>query len=414
MSDFLFELKEGLIISFNAIRANKIRSVLTTLGIVIGVASVVLMSTAIKGIDQSFQEGASNIMGTDNIFIDKRSWFGQIPWWKLRNRRDIQIDDFKKFKSQAKLPIAVAPSSFRNLNVTRKDFTVDGVFVGGTNQDYIKTTNLKFAQGRFFTEMESKGGRKVAVVGGEVAEKLFPHMSPIGQTIKIRDKKYKVVGTIEKQGSFLLGNFNPDNQIFIPLEAMFKDFKSRRRGGGITIIVRASSSQAVEAVKEEAIGIMRRIRSLRYDDEDDFAINQQGTLLEMINKQVGVIQIAGLFVTGLSLFVGAIGIMNIMFVSVKERTKEIGIRKAIGAKRRTILGQFITESAFICLLGGLIGLVIAIIGGMIIKQYDFPVAIQADAVILAIGISLITGVLSGLAPAFTAAKMDPVDALRYE
>lgn len=414
MSNFLFELKEGLIISFKAIMANKIRSVLTTLGIVIGVASVVLMSTAIKGIDQSFQEGASNIMGTDNIFIDKWSWFGEIPWWKLRNRRNILYDDFKKFKQMAQLPIAVAPSTFRNLNVTRKDFKVDGVFVGGTNQDYIKTTNLKFAQGRFFTEIESKAGRKVAVVGGDVAEKLFPHANPIGQIIKIKGKKYKVVGTIEKQGSFLLGNFNPDNQIFIPLEAMFKDFKSRRRGSGITIVVRAANSQAVEAVKEEAIGIMRRIRGLKYDEPDDFSINQQGALLDMINKQVGVIQIAGLFVTGLSLFVGAIGIMNIMFVSVKERTKEIGIRKAIGAKKRTILGQFITESAFICLLGGLIGLFIAILGGKIIQQYDFPVAIQIDAIVLAVGISLITGILSGLAPALTAAKMDPVDALRYE
>lgn len=414
MSNYLFELKEGLAISFNAIRANKIRSVLTTLGIVIGVASVVLMSTAINGINKSFQDGASNIMGTDNIFIDKWSWFGEIPWWELRNRRNIQIDDFDKFKKMAKLPIAVAPSSFRNMSVTRKEYKMDGIFLGGTNQDYIKTTNLKFAQGRFFTEIESNGGRKVAVIGGEIAAKLFPRVNPIGEVIKISGKKYKVVGTIEKQGSFLLGNFNPDNQIFIPMEAMFKDFKSRRRGGGITIVVRAANSQSVEAVKEEAIGIMRRIRSLRYDEDDDFSINQQGALLDIINQQVGVIQIAGLFVTGLALFVGAIGIMNIMYVSVKERTREIGIRKAIGAKKRTILGQFITESVFICLIGGFIGLFIAILGGMWIQQMDFPVAIEIDAVILAIGISLITGVLSGIAPAYTAAKMDPVDALRYE
>jgi len=137
-------------------------------------------------------------------------------------------------------------------------------------------------------------------------------------------------------------------------------------------------------------------------------------LLSNINETVGVIQIAGLLVTGLALFVGAIGIMNIMFVSVKERTREIGIRKAIGATRRTILGQFISESAIICLIGGLIGLIIAVIGSMSMAQFDFPVTIDADAVILAVTISLITGVLSGLAPAYTAAKLDPVDALRYE
>ena len=169
----------------------------------------------------------------------------------------------------------------------------------------------------------------------------------------------------------------------------------------------------VEAVKEEAIGIMRRVRGLSYDERDDFSINQQEGLLSNINQTIGVIQIAGIFITGLSLFVGAIGIMNIMFVSVKERTREIGIRKAIGAKKRTILGQFISESAVICLIGGMLGLGIAIVTSLAVNQF-LPTSIQIDAVILAIVISLLTGVLSGFAPAFTASKLDPVDSLRYE
>lgn len=414
MSNFLYELKEGLIISFNAVRANKIRSILTTLGIVIGVASVVLMSTAIKGIDESFQESATSIMGTDNIFIDKWAWFGTVPWWELRNRRDIGMEEYRKFKSQAKLPIAIAPRTFRNKPVTFADANVDGAFIVGTTNDYINTTELKFTEGRFFSEVESNAARKVCVIGGEIAAKLFPRGNGVDQVIKIQGKKYQVLGINEKQGSFLFGDFNPDNMIYIPIEAMFKDFQSRHRGGGISISVRAPSNQSVPLVKEEAISVMRRIRGLKYDEEDDFSINQQDALLDIINSQVGVIQIAGLFITGLALFVGAIGIMNIMFVSVKERTKEIGIRKAIGAKKRTILGQFISESAFICLIGGMIGLFIAVLGAKIIEQYDFPVSVQIDAVILAIGISLITGVLSGLAPAYTAAKMDAVDALRYE
>ena len=209
-----------------------------------------------------------------------------------------------------------------------------------------------------------------------------------------------------------MGNFNPDNQVFIPLEYVFKNLQNDAFGS-ITINVRAPNSQSVEAVKEEAEGLMRRVRSLRYNERDNFSINQQEGLLGEIDKVVGVIQIAGIFITGLSLFVGAIGIMNIMFVSVKERTREIGIRKAIGAKSRTILSQFILESAVICLIGGLIGLGFAVITSLIIKQF-LPSVVQIDAVVLAIVISLITGVLSGFAPAYTAAKLDPVEALRYE
>ncbi len=412
MSNFLFQLKEGLIISLKAIKANKARAVLTTLGIVIGVTSVVLMSTALAGIDKSFQKGVSSL-GSDNLYIDKWSWFGgDLPWWEMRNRKSITMKDYKEFKRLAKLPRAIAPSSFANKSIKYGENVVDGVLLLGSTSEYINTTNLNFASGRFFTEIESKGGRNVAVIGSEVANKLFPRGNGLNKIISINGYKYKVIGILEKQGSWLMQNFNPDNQVFIPIESMFKHFKHRRTS--ITINVRAPNSQMIDAVTDEAITIMRRIRGLKYDERNDFSINKQDALLKNIDKIVGVIQIAGFFITGLSLFVGAIGIMNIMFVSVKERTKEIGIRKAIGATRKTILGQFLAEASLICLIGGIIGLVIAIIGSMIIAQYDFPVSIQASSVVLAIGISLITGIVSGLIPAYTAAKMDPVDALRYE
>jgi putative ABC transport system permease protein len=209
-----------------------------------------------------------------------------------------------------------------------------------------------------------------------------------------------------------MGDFNPDKQVFIPIQNVFKYFQNQDFRS-VTFNVRAENSKMIEATKEEAIEIMRRVRGLTYSQKNDFSINQQEGLLDNINKTIGVIQIAGLFITGLALFVGAIGIMNIMFVSVKERTREIGIRKAIGAKRRAILGQFIMESAIICLIGGMIGLVFAIILSKIINQY-LPTSVQADAFILAIVISIMTGVVSGFAPAYTAAKLDPVEALRYE
>lgn len=413
MKNYFFELKEGLIISLKAIGANKVRSVLTTLGIVIGVTSVVLMSTAIKGMNESFQKGVASL-GSDNLYVDKWEWFNSdIPWWELRNRKHITMEDFTKFKRLAKLPLAVAPTINTSQSIKYEENSVQYIIIVGTNADYIKTTNLSFSEGRFFTELESKGARNVIVLGSEVAKKLFPRTHPLGKYVKIKGNKFRVVGVLEEQGSWIMGNFNPDNQAMIPIGNVFKYFQNEN-WGTVTINIRAASPTAVESTKEEAVGIMRRVRGLKYDERNDFSVNQQEGLLSNINQTVGVIQVAGLLITGLALFVGAIGIMNIMFVSVKERTREIGIRKAIGAKNRTILGQFISEAAIICLLGGLIGLGLAIIGSMIIAQFDFPSKVSIDAVILAVTISIITGVMSGFAPAYTAAKMDPVDSLRYE
>lgn len=411
MQNILFELKEGLLIALRAIRANKIRSALTMLGIIIGVTVVVLMSTAIKGIDNSFQKGIS-ALGSDVLYIDKWAWFSNVEWWKLRNRRSIKMEDFEKFKRDAKLPLAVAPTISSRQTIKFEDRRVDNVVLHGSNADYVKTTNFTFDQGRFYSEIESKSSRQVAILGSEIAAELFPRGSAIDKTIKIGGKNFKVLGVLIEQGSFILGPWNPDNRVYVPIGTIFKNFKSMHRST-VTIDVRAKSPDLVEETKIEAEGIMRKIRGLKFDEPDDFSINQQDALVDSYNKIAGIIQIAGLFITGLSLFVGAIGIMNIMFVSVRERTREIGIRKAIGAKRRTILSQFLLEASTICLIGGIIGLILAVLLSMLINQY-IPTSVQVDAVIIAIGVSLLTGILSGFAPAYTAAKMDPVDSLRYE
>lgn len=411
MRTILFEFKEGLMIALRAIASNKIRAMLTMLGIFIGVTVVVTMSTAIKGIDNSFQQGISSL-GSDVLYIDKWAWFSNVEWWKMRNRKNITMEEFEKFKTLAKLPSAVAPVINTVQTVKYQERRVENVFINGSNADYVKTTNFTFAEGRFYSEIESNASRQVAVIGSEIAKKLFPNISPIDRTIKIGGENYRVVGVLAEQGSFILGPWNPDNQVYVPIGTIFKNFASNRFRS-ITINVRASSPAMVEETKAEAEGVMRKVRGLSYDQENDFSINQQEGLQENYNSVVGVIQIAGLFITGLSLFVGAIGIMNIMFVSVKERTKEIGLRKAIGAKRRTILAQFLLESSVICLVGGLAGLLAAVLLSMLINQF-IPTSIQIGSVILGIGISLLTGIISGIAPAYTAAKMDPVEALRYE
>jgi len=411
MSNYLFELKEGLIIALKAIKANKGRAILTTLGIVIGICAVALMSTTIKGMDIAFEEGISSL-GSDNLYIDKWAWFSDEEFWKMRNRKNLKLSDYEKFKNLAQLPIAVAPTLWIVKKVEHGDNYVEGTLITGSTNEYLKTTNFDFDEGRFFSAIESRSSRNVVVLGKEVADHLFTSINASEKYIKIKGIKFKVVGILKKQGSNLLGNFNPDKQVYMPIGAVFKHFE-RASHRSIAIIVRAQNTSMIEKTKEEAEEIMRRVRGLMYDEENNFSINQQEGLTRNYDNTVGVIKIAGLFITGLSLLVGAIGIMNIMFVSVKERTREIGIRKAIGAKKRTILTQFITEASIICLMGGVIGLILAILLSMAINKF-LPTSIQFDTVILAIIIALITGVLAGFAPAYTAAKMDPVEALRYE
>ena len=411
MTYFLYELKEGFFIALRAIRSNKVRSILTMLGIVIGVTSVVVMSTAIKGIDKAFQNGVS-ALGSDVLYVDKWAWFTNTDWWKIRARKNLTMDDYYKFKALAKLPVAIAPTLWTVQTVKFEDNSIPSVFCTGSTAEYVKTTNFTFSQGRFYSDVESNSSRYVVVLGSDVAKNLFPRGDALDKSVKIGGMDYKIVGVLDEIGSFIMGSFNPDKQVFIPIGTVFKHFQGNNRRS-ITINVRAPKPTMVQETKEETEAVMRQVRGIKFGEESNFSINQQEGIQKNFDETVGVIQIAGLFITGLSLFVGAIGIMNIMFVSVKERTKEIGIRKAIGATRRSILGQFILESSFICLFGGLIGLIIAVILSKALNNI-LPTSFQYDAVFLAIGISLLTGVIAGFAPAYTAAKMDPVEALRYE
>lgn len=396
-------------IAFSAIRANKMRSVLTALGIIIGIVSVTLMGTAIEGLNRAFNKSIAAI-GADVLYVMKWPWGGGEDWWKIHNRKDIKIQQARAIERQAELARSVSPVSGTTRRVKYGQKVIEGIAIIGTNADFLQTTGVNVAFGRFFTSGESDGGRPVCAIGSEVAANLFPNENPIGKTVKLGDYAYRVVGVLEKQGSFL-GLQSLDTRAYVPINRYFKEFGSHR--GGISIFVKAISLQELDEAKEEVRGIMRKARGLRPKQQDDFAINQQEILIQTFNTIGVVIAGVGLFITGLALFVGGIGIMNIMFVSVTERTREIGIRMAIGAPRRTILQQFLMESAALCLMGGIIGLMIAFPLSLIIDQI-LPTAMPLSIVAIAILVSLFVGLVSGFLPAFRASRLDPVDALRYE
>ena len=405
---FFTELKEGLIISFLAIRANKMRSVLTTLGIVIGIVSVTLMSTAIEGINRAFDKSAA-AFGTDVLYVQKYPWVSNDDWSTIRNRRNLEVKYATKIQRQATLSDAVAPVVSTRRRVTYGNNATEEAFVSGTTNEYLLASGSTLADGRFMTAEESAGGRPVCSIGASIAENLFPTEDPIGKTIHVAGFPYTVIGVFEKQGG-LFGMFTTDTRVFVPLFSFQSHFGGRR---DVTIQVRVADLKQMEDAKMELEGIMRQARGLAPGKANDFNINQQEILTETFGPISLTIATIGLFITGLSLFVGGIGIMNIMFVSVTERTREIGIRKAIGAKRRTILMQFLSEAAVICLIGGIMGLMIAFPLSLIVDKF-LPTAMPLSVVFISIGISLAVGVISGFLPAYRAARMNPVEALRYE
>ena len=406
----LTELKEGLAISFRAIRANKLRSVLTTLGIVIGIVSVTLMATGIEGINRSFTKSAA-AFGTDVIYVEKWPWISMDDWSTMRNRRDMKIQYAPAIERQATLIDAVAPvmTSFSRRRVSRGDKSTENVLVTGTTSDYVQASGNTELEGRFFSAEESGGGRPVCVLGASIAENLFVHEDPIGKTIRIGGRPYTVLGVYDKQGG-MFGQFTSDIRVYIPIGAFQNQFGTHQY---LTINVRVKDPGEIDDAKLELEGIMRKLRRIAPGKANDFSINQQEILTQFFSQQTFYIAVIGMFITGLSLFVGGIGIMNIMFVSVTERTKEIGIRKAIGAKRRSILMQFLLEASALCIIGGILGLAIAFPLSLIVDQV-LPTAMPLSIVCIAILISLVVGVISGFLPAYRAAKMDPVEALRYE
>lgn len=415
----LNEITETVNIALDSIKSNKMRSLLASLGVVIGISFVILMGWVLNGLD-SVLEDTINTIGQDMIYVDKWDWAGGGRWQDLQQRKDITYEQAVELCNRmttSELAMPVTRKWGATIKYSNDEYK--GINIQGTYSDYGSTPAGDVSEGRFYNKIEDQYSSNVVVLGDGVNKILFPDGGAIGKTIKIQGRNFTVIGVVKKQGTMLMDFI--DNQVFIPLSTFLGVFGKYDRS--FSIGIKAGSIDRIDEIRAEAEGNMRIIRNIKPGKESDFSINETKSFQEEVATFRFWVWAIGIGMTFLSFLVGIIGIMNIMFVSVAERTKEIGIRKAIGAKKVSILIQFISESAVLSLIGACISFILCS-GFIFLVATYLPIYIPETSflspvmpynlLLIASIVSLVVGILAGLIPAMRAANLDPVDALRFE
>jgi putative ABC transport system permease protein len=386
-----------------------VRSLLTTLGIVIGIMTIIAIVAIVEGLNRSFADQLSAI-GQGVIYVQKFPWASN-DWRKYRAYPDLGFKEYRAIAAETKNILGASPILMDHVTVKYENRKLEMLSVSGVNEQYGDIRGMEMHLGRNLSAMDVTSNRFVCVLGWEVAEKLFGLRDPIGRRIRVGRDWFQVIGVAAKRGDFF--DQNLDQFVMVPYTTFEKSFEYAKRH--FTIVVKAADATRIEDVKDELRALMRRVRKVPLNKPDNFAINEADVLKDLYQKLTGGLYAAMFAVAGISLLVGGIGIMNIMLVSVTERTREIGVRKALGARRRAILLQFLFEAMVIAAAGGVLG---SLLGSGAARLVDavtpLPARVTTWSVVLGIAFSSAVGMFFGLFPARAAAKKDPIEALRYE
>lgn len=409
MKGLFVKIMENFLIAFRALSENRMRSILTTGGIIIGVLTVVSVASIVEGLNKGFANQIADI-GSSTLYIQKYPWMAHEDWFEYRNRPNIKMASVDYLKEHIKTPCYIIPSTGTGRNVKYKDQELESIRVSSATEETPNVEGIDVEVGRFFTGNEIRRRKNNVVIGWDVKEHLFPTEDPLGKKIRVGETHFNVIGVLKKRGN-IFGQ-SQDNVVYIPIGSLFKNYGHHR---SLTIVIKVKDPMQLDKAKEELTFLMRVSRGLRPVEKDNFSINQQSVIVDAYKKLTGGLYTAAIGIGALSLLVGGIGIMNIMLVSVSERKREIGIRKALGATKALISLQFIVESIVICSVGGIIAIGLSFLMAMAIdKATPFPATVPVWSIFMGLGFSSFVGLFFGIYPARQAAKLNPIDCLHYE
>lgn len=407
-------MKESIKFAFGSLWGNKLRAFLSLLGIVIGVFSIILVLSAVSSLQKNV-ENSFNSLGSNVVFVGKWPWDGMgpdYPYWKYLKRPNPNPREIEYILERSSVIADIGFRAQRGVSGSHREQKVSSLQLMGVSHSYDKVRPLEISEGRYFNEQESRMGKNVTILGNDTKEALFGSNPAVGAKIRIEGKVYEVIGVLKPEGAGFIGGFN-DGACFVPINNFKSLFNLESMANYSEIVVMPKEGIPMDVLKSELTGTMRGIRKLKPMEEDDFSLNETSILTQMTASIFAILNIVGWVIGMFSIFIGGFGVANIMFVSVKERTTEIGIQKSLGAPRKFILWQFLIESMVLSSVGGILGLVFVFITTIVITKFlGFDMSLNIQNATIGIFLSTLTGMIAGIVPAYSASKMDPVEAIR--
>lgn len=407
--------RESFLFAFSSVAGNKLRTFLSLFGITIGIVSIISVFTVFDWMENGIRKNIESL-GDNTIYVEKWPWTPDpnIKWWDIIKWPPLSTEDYEAVLRRSKSAGAVSFTVFSGETVKYRGNSVSDTYVTAATHDFENVRTLEIEKGRYFTQSESAAGKPVAIIGAELADKLFDDVDPMGKEITVAGYKTQVIGVFKKEGKGGLSDSGMDETLLVPINFSRQFINFRNPFLNSDIMIRGKAGVSVQELSDEIIMILRAVRRIGPGKENTFSINQASQITSTLEPVFRGINVAGWIIGGFSILVGGFGIANIMFVSVRERTSIIGIQMALGAKRRWILQQFLTESVLLSITGGILGLLMVFIGTLFVNYFfTLGMFLTAGNIILAIAISATIGIIAGFAPASAASRMNPVEAIGY-